>query len=100
MNCDLVQPKIETDDLLLSITKNWEKKFDQNHSKPKETLESKLTKPKETFFFQPSRNFGIDSKWMLGLTNLEAYNSIFNLTEEINKVELYTVILMSFLLQN
>ena len=46
-----------------------------------------MIKPKETFNFQPS--IQIQGHWMIGLTNLEVYNSTFNITEEINKFKLY-----------
>ena len=74
--------------MLLSITKNCETLIEQIHRKAEETLEFKTIKPKETFLFKPSIHFKGD--WMLGLTDLEVYNSLFNLTKEINKFELYT----------
>ena len=43
------RPKNETEDLLLSITKKCERLIKQTHTKPQETLEYKLTKPRETF---------------------------------------------------
>ena len=46
-----------------------------------------MTKPKETFHFKPP--IQIKGDWMIGLTDLEVYNSIFNITEENNKFELY-----------
>ena len=46
-----------------------------------------MTKPKETFHFKPP--ISIEGEWMIGLTDLEVYNSIFNITEENNKFELY-----------
>ena len=46
-----------------------------------------MIKPKETFHFKPS--IQIQGDWMIGLTDLEVYNSIFNITEENNKFELY-----------
>ena len=46
-----------------------------------------MIKPRETFHFKPPiQNQG---DWMVGLLNLEVYNSIFNITEENNKIELY-----------
>ena len=59
----------------------------QTHRKADETLEFKMIKSRETFHFKPS--FQIEGSWMIGLTNLEVYNSIFNITEENNKFELY-----------
>ena len=46
-----------------------------------------MTKPLETFHFTPPME--IKGDWMLGLVDLEVYNSIFNITEENNKFELY-----------
>ena len=49
----MIRPKNETEDLLLSITKNCEKLVEQTHRKPEETLEFKMLKPRETFHFNP-----------------------------------------------
>ena len=88
MNLNMIQPKNETETLLLSITKNCEKLVEQTHRKPEETLEFKMTKPREIFHFKPPIHTKGD--WMLGLIGLEVYNSIFNITKENNKFELYT----------
>ena len=87
MNLNMVKPKNETEDLLLSITKNCETLIEQTHRKPEETLEFKMIKPKQTFHFKPP--IQVKGDWMLGLVNLEVYNSIFNITEKNNKFELY-----------
>ena len=87
MNLNMIQPKNKTEDLLLSITKNCESLIQQTHTKPQETLEFKMTKPRETFHFKTP--FQIKGDWMIGLTDLEVYNSIYNITEENNKFELY-----------
>ena len=84
----MIQPKNETENLLLSITKNCEKLVKQTHRKPEETLEFKMLKPRETFHFNPP--IQTKGEWMLGLIDLEVYNSIFNITKENNKFELYT----------
>ena len=84
----MIQPKNETEDLLLSITKNCETLIEQTHRKPEETLEFKMLKQRETFHFNPPIQTKGD--WMLGLIDLEVYNSIFNITKENNKFELYT----------
>ena len=42
MNLNMNKPKNETEDLLLSITKNCETLIQQTHTKPKETLELKM----------------------------------------------------------
>ena len=53
MNLNMIKPKNETEDLLLSITKNCETPIEQPHRKPEETLEYKVIKPRETFHFNP-----------------------------------------------
>ena len=49
----MIRPKKEAEDFLLSITKNCETLFKQTQTKQQETLEVKLTKPRETFSFKP-----------------------------------------------
>ena len=83
----MVKPKNQTEDLLLSITKNCETIIKQTHTKPQETLEFKMIEPRETFHFKPPLQ--VKGDWMLGLVNREVYKSIFNITEENNKFELY-----------
>ena len=84
----MIQPKNETENLLLSITKNCEKLVEETHRKPEETLEFKMFKSRETFHFNPPIQTKGD--WMLGLIDREIYNSIFNITEENNKFMIYT----------
>ena len=83
----MIRPKNETEDLLLSITKNCETLIEQTHRKPEETLEFKMVRSREAFHFKPS--IQIKGDWMIGLVDLEVYNSIFDITEENNKFELY-----------
>ena len=83
-------PESETEDLSLSSTENCETLIEQTHTKPQETKEFKLNQPRETFTFKPSFLLGLVSKWMIGLTGLELYNSIFIITEGNIKFELYT----------
>ena len=87
MNLNMIRPKNETEEFLLSITKNCEKFIEQTHRKPEETLEVKMNKSRETFHFKPPIH--VKEDWMLGLTVLEVYNSVFNITEENNKFELF-----------
>ena len=47
-----------------------------------------MIKPREIFLFNPP--IQIKGDWMLGLTDLDVYNSIFNKTKGKNKFELYT----------
>ena len=53
-------------------------------------MEFKLTKSRETFHFNPSINFGLDSNWKIGLIILEVYNPIFIIKQENIKFELHT----------
>ena len=87
MNLNMIQPKSETKDLLLSITKNCEMLIEQTHRKAEETLEFKMNKSREIFHFSPP--IQVKGDLMIGLVDLEVYNSIFNITEENNKFELY-----------
>ena len=88
MNLNMIRPKNETEDLLLSVTKICETLIKQTHTKPQETLEFKKIKSRETFHFSPPVE--VKEDWMIGLTSLEVYNSIYNITKTINKFELYT----------
>ena len=83
----MIRPKNETEDLLLSITKNCDMLIEQTKSRPEKTLEFKMNKPRKTFHFKPS--ISLEGSWMIGLTSLEVYNFIFNLTEENNNFKLY-----------
>ena len=85
MNLYMIRPKNETEDFLLSITKNCPTLIEQTHRKAEETLEFKINKSKETFHFKPP--ITIEGSWMICLTDLEVYNSIFNITEENIKFE-------------
>ena len=87
MNLNMTTPKNETEDLLLSITKNCQTLIEQTHRKAEETLEFKMIKPREIFHFRPPNQ--VKGDLMIGLTDLEVYISIFNITEENNKFELY-----------
>ena len=89
MKLNMIRPNNQTEDLLLSIIKNCETLIEQTHRKPEETSEFKMIKPREIFQFSPS--IQIKGDWMIGLTDLEVYNSIFNITEEINKLQLYKI---------
>ena len=88
MNLNMIRPQNETEGLLPSVSKNCETVIKQSNGKAEETLEFKLTKSGETFHFQTP--ISIEGFWMLGLTSLEVYNSIFKITEENNNFELQT----------
>ena len=87
MNSKKIQPKNETVELLLSFTKNCETLIHQIHTTPKETLETNLTKPRQTFHSTPP--ISIEGSWIINLANLEVCNSFFKITEN-NKFEFYT----------
>ena len=87
MNLNMIQPKNQADDLLLSITKICETLINQTNRKPEETLEFEMIKPREIIHFKPPIQGKED--WMIGLVDLEVYNSVFNITEENIKFELY-----------
>ena len=46
-----------------------------------------MIKSRETFHFYPP--IEVEDDWTLGLIDSEVSNSIFNITEETNKLELY-----------
>ena len=71
----MIRPKNETEDLLLSITKNCQTLIHLTYTKPEETLEFNITKPRKTFHFNPP--ISNEGSWMVGLVGLEVYNSIF-----------------------
>ena len=48
------------------------------------------------FSFKLPINLRPDSNWMIGLTSLEVYNSIFKITEHKHQSELYTDFLDEF----
>ena len=83
----MIRPKIETEDLLLSKTENCETLIEKTHRKAEERLEFKMTQSKQTFHFKPP--IPIEGSWKIGLTDLEVYNSIFNITEENIEFEIY-----------
>ena len=88
MHLNMMQPKTKVKDFLLSITKNCETLIEQTHRKAEETLEFKMLKYRETIHFFP--HISIKGVWMLGLASLEVYNFTFDITQENNKLELYT----------
>ena len=89
MNLNVIQPKNQTEDLLLSITKNCETLIEQTHRRKEETLEFKMNKSRETFHFKPP--IQVKGNWMIGLVDLEVYNPIYNITGKNNKFQLYNI---------
>ena len=69
--------------LLLNIAKSNQEIVENTHSKPQETLEFKMNKQKESFSFDIPLE--LPEKWMMGVTSLEVYNTVYNITEKNNK---------------
>ena len=88
MNLNMIRPKTETEDLLLSITKNCQTLVQQTHRKPEKTLDCKMLTSSKTFHFIPPIHTKGD--WMLGLIDLEVYNCVFNITKENIKFKIFT----------
>ena len=72
--------------LLLSIAKSKQEIVENTHSKPQETLEFKTTKQKESFSFDVTLQ--LNDKRMMGVTSLEVYNTVYNITHSNNKLEI------------
>ena len=83
----MIQPKIETEDLLLPITKKCEKLIEPTHRNAEEDLKFKMAKPRETNHFKPLIH--IKGDWMRRLTDLEKNNSIFRIKTTNNKFKYY-----------
>ena len=94
MNSNNIQPKNETEDLLLSINEKCEKLIEQTHRKAEETLEVKVTKPKETFRFNSP--IQIKGDWFNGLTSLEVNNFFLKKQKKIIKSNFIQTFLTSF----
>ena len=86
MNLNMIRPRNENEDFLLSRTKNCDRLMEQVHRKAEEILEYKNFKSKETFHFNPPVE--VKEEWMIGFTALKTYKFVFNITEENNKFEL------------
>ena len=72
--------------LLLDIAKSNQESVENTHSKPQDTLEFKMTKQKESFSFDVPLQ--LNEKWMMGVTSLEVYNTVYNITEKNNKLQI------------
>ena len=72
--------------LLFNIAKSNQEIVKNTHSKPQETLEFKMTKQKESFSFDVPLE--LPEKWMMGVTSLDVYNTVYNITEKNNKLEI------------
>ena len=73
--------------LLLSVAKSILDIVENTLSKPQETLELKMNKQKESFSFDIPLE--LPEQWMMGVTSLEVYNTVYNITEKNNKIKLF-----------
>ena len=73
--------------LLLNIAKYNQEIVENTYSKPQETLEFNMTKLKESFSFDVPLE--LPKKWEMGVTSLEVYNTVYNITEKNNKLEIF-----------
>ena len=76
----------KNESLLLNIAKSNQEIVKNTHSKPQETLEFKMTKQKESFSIDVSLE--LPEKWMMGVTSLEVYNTVYIITDKNNKLEI------------
>ena len=73
--------------LLLSIAKSNLDIVENTLSKPQETLEFKMNKQKESFSFDIPLE--LPEQWMMGVTSLEVYNTVYNITEKNKKIKFF-----------
>ena len=67
------------------IKKHADTLIEQAKKKPQKTLEFKLNKQMETFYFSQPINLLEEGKWLLAVTALEAANSVFKISYENTK---------------
>ena len=72
--------------LLLNIAKSNLDIVENTLSKPQETLEFKMNKQKESFSFDIPLE--LPENWMMGVTSLEVYNSVYNITNKNNSFQI------------
>ena len=80
-------------ELLILIKKHTDVLIEQTRSRPQGTLEIKMNEQKESFLFNPLIHLVEEGKWLLAVTSFEATNSVFNITDENNSLNLYTYFL-------
>ena len=70
----------------MSIAKSNLDIVENTLSKPQETLEFKMNKQKESFSFDVPLE--LPEQWMMGVTSLEVYNSVYNITNKNNSFQI------------
>ena len=78
----VVNNKQET--LLLNLAKSNLQISQNTLSKPQETLEFKMNKQKEEFTFDIP--LILEDSWLMGVTNLQVYNTVYNITPKNNNI--------------
>ena len=72
--------------LLLSFAKSNQDIVENTHSKPQKPLEFKMTKQKASLSFDVP--LVLPEQWMMGVTSLEVYNTVYIITPINNKLEI------------
>ena len=73
--------------LLLNIAKSNLQIEKNTSSKPQETLEFEMNKQRQEFKFDIP--LILEDSWLMGVTNLQVYNTIYNITPKNNKLKIY-----------
>ena len=71
-------------ELLLLTKKHTDTLIEQTRTKPQETLEFKMNKQMQTFWFNPPIYLVEEDKWLLAVSSFECTNSVFNITDDTN----------------
>ena len=71
---------------MLSIAKSNLDIVEITLSKPQEILEFKMNKQKESFSFDIPLE--LPEKWTMGVTSLEVYNTVYNITQKNTKLKI------------
>ena len=69
-------------ELLLLIKKHTETLIEQTKTKPQETPEFKMIRPKQTFSFNSLINLVGEGKWLLAVSLFDCTKSVFDITNE------------------
>ena len=72
------------DELLLLIKKHTDTLIQQTRTKPQESLELKMNKQMQNFWFNPPIILVEEGKWLLGVSSFECKKSVFNVTNKNN----------------
>ena len=73
MNLNMIRHKVETEDIILSTTKNCETLIKQTHTKAEETLEFRLTRPKKISYQSTYICWKILVGWFNKLSSLQFF---------------------------